>query len=182
MNIALFMASLDGDVSLLHGEPPPQAAVQNILAAPGEKLWMWSAHVVREYQLKNGTWSTLPKQSCYRVTCFTADDSHLIEGGAGSFGRTEPGTLAVQYLDDKHWQQINDPIGLQNPPSTMTLDGNNLWVGGEGTIALIDLNTCKVRKYCHVKADTVQHIEIAGGYMWAQFDWHLYRVLLSPLE
>jgi hypothetical protein len=28
----------------------------------------------------------------------------------------------------------------------------------------------------------VDRIQIAGGYVWAQFDWHLYRASLSALQ
>lgn len=92
------------------------------------------------------------------------------------------GTLAIQNLRDRRWQNLEDADGLPNPPTTLTLDGDNLWVGGEGAIALVDLKQCKVRKFCHVKAASVDRIQIAGGYVWAQFDSHLYRVPLSSLQ
>ena len=72
--------------------------------------------------------------------------------------------------------------GFSNPPSTVTLDGDNLWVGSEGAIALVDLKEKKVKKICHIKADRVDSIQIAGGYVWAQFDGHLYRAPLSALQ
>jgi len=100
-----------------------------------------------------------------------------------SSGNIRPkGTLAIQNLHDHHWQILEDTDGLPNPPSTLTLDGNDLWVGGEGAIALVDLKEGKVRKFCHIKAGGVDSIQIAGGYVWAQFDWHLYRAPLSALQ
>lgn len=89
------------------------------------------------------------------------------------------GALAIQNLRDHHWQTLEDADGLPSPPSTLTLAGDNLWVGGAGAIALVDLKTEKVRKFCHIKAQGVDRIQIGGGYVWAQFDWHLYRVALS---
>jgi hypothetical protein len=64
----------------------------------------------------------------------------------------------------------------------MTLDGNDLWVGGEGFIALVDLTECKIRKFCHIPAAGVDRIQVGGGYVWAQYDWHLYRALLSNVR
>jgi hypothetical protein len=92
------------------------------------------------------------------------------------------GALAIQNLHDHHWQNLEDADGLPNPPSTLTLDGDNLWVGGEGAIALVDLKSNSVRKFCHLQAGSVDRIQIAGGYVWAQFDCHLYRALLSALQ
>ena len=98
-------------------------------------------------------------------------------------GGTRPkGALAIQNLPDHRWQNLEDADGLPNPPSALTLDGDNLWVGGEGAIALVDLKSNSVRKFCHIQAGGVDRIQIAGGYVWAQFDCHLYRALLSALQ
>jgi hypothetical protein len=95
---------------------------------------------------------------------------------------TAKGKLEIQSLRDNRWQKLEDTDGIPNPPTTMTLDGNNLWVGGEGFITLVDLKDCKVRKYCHIRAAGVDRIQIGGGYIWAQFDWHLYRAPLNSLQ
>jgi ligand-binding sensor domain-containing protein len=92
------------------------------------------------------------------------------------------GAVAIQNLNDHHWQTLEDADGFPNPPSAVTLDGDNLWVGGEGTIALVDLKENKVKKFCHINADAVDRIQIAGGYVWAQFDGNLYRAPLSELQ
>ncbi|HXI71288.1 MAG TPA: CsgG/HfaB family protein [Verrucomicrobiae bacterium] len=100
-----------------------------------------------------------------------------------SSGRLGPrGSLAIQNLRDHRWQNLVDADGLPNPPSTLTLDGNNVWAGGEGAIALVDLNEAKVKKFCHIKAAGVERIQIAGGYVWAQFDSHLYRAPLNEIQ
>jgi ligand-binding sensor domain-containing protein len=100
-----------------------------------------------------------------------------------SGGEQSPnGALAIQNLRNHRWQHLEDSDGFPNPPTTLTLDGDNLWVGGEGVIALVDLKAGKVRKFSHIKAETVERIEIAGGYLWAQFDWHLYRAPLSAVQ
>ena len=100
-----------------------------------------------------------------------------------SSGNIKPrGTVAIQNLRDHRWEIVQDPDGIPNPPTTMTLDGNNLWVGGEGAIALVDLTSGKVRKFSHISAESVDRIQIGGGYVWAQFDWHLYRAPLSAFQ
>jgi hypothetical protein len=100
-----------------------------------------------------------------------------------SSGRLPPrGSLAIKNLRDHLWTNLVDADGLPNPPGALALDGNNLWVGGEGTIALVDLNEAKVKKFCRIKATGVDRMQIAGGYLWAQFDRHLYRAPLSSVQ
>ena len=100
-----------------------------------------------------------------------------------SWGKTQPkGVLAIQSLRNNRWQTLVDAEGLPNPPTTMTLDGDDLWVGGEGFIALVDLTKCKVRKSCRIQAAGVDRIQVGGGYVWIQFNWQLYRVPLSDLR
>jgi hypothetical protein len=108
--------------------------------------------------------------------------SHRYVWSTASGGIRPKGAVAIQNLHNHGWQNLEDTDGFPNPPSTLTLDGDDLWVGGEGAIALVDLKQCKVRKYCHIKAERVDRIQIAGSYVWAQFDWHLYRVSLSALN
>ena len=64
----------------------------------------------------------------------------------------------------------------------MFLDGHNLWLGGEGFISLFDLDKNKMLKICHLQIPSVDCIQIAGGYVWAQFDNHLHRVSLADLR
>jgi hypothetical protein len=92
------------------------------------------------------------------------------------------GAVAIQNFRDHHWQILEDDAGLPNAPTTMTLDDDNLWVGGEGYIALVDLKENKVTKFSHISARSVDQIQIGGGYVWAQFDWQLYRAPIGDLQ
>lgn len=113
---------------------------------------------------------------------FETNGNHQRISGT-STGKIRPkGGLAIQSFRDNRWQSLVDAEGLPNPPTTMTLNGNDLWVGGEGFIALVDLTECKIRKFCYIQAAGVDRIQIGGGYVWAQFDWHLYRALLSNVR
>ena len=51
-----------------------------------------------------------------------------------------------------------------------------------GYIALVDPVQDKVLHFAYVQAKAVDCIQVAGGYVWAQFDWHLYRAPLSALQ
>ena len=63
--------------------------------------------------------------------------------------------------------------------STVMVEGNNVWLGGMGFVALVDPQEHKVLKCGYVNARAVDRIEVAGGYVWAQFGQHLYRAALN---
>jgi hypothetical protein len=65
--------------------------------------------------------------------------------------------------------------------SALTLDDTDLWVGGMGYIALVDPKENRVRKFAYIRARQVDQIQVGGGYVWAQFDGHLYRAPLADL-
>jgi len=65
--------------------------------------------------------------------------------------------------------------------TAVTLDGNDLWVGGMGYVALVDLEQEKIRKFARVPS-YVNQIQIGGGYLWAFYDWHLHRALLQNIH
>jgi hypothetical protein len=63
--------------------------------------------------------------------------------------------------------------------TAMTLDAQDLWVGGLGFIARVAPDSNLVRRYAYVRACSVDHLQVASGYLWAQFDRHLYRAPLT---
>ena len=65
--------------------------------------------------------------------------------------------------------------------TAMSLDGQNLWLGGSGFVALVDLTKGSVQKFAHITTRAVDQIEVGGGYLWAKFDRHLYRASLQDL-
>ena len=91
------------------------------------------------------------------------------------------GPLGVSILNfaDHSWTQLNDfgalPSGMV---SALTLEGKYLWVGGSGYIAKIDPVKNELLKFSPIRSTTVDQIQIAGGFLWAQFDRHLHRVKL----
>lgn len=95
---------------------------------------------------------------------------------------TDIGGLEIWNLRDARWQTLKDAEGLPNPPNTMALDQDELWVGGEGYIARVDLTQQKVRNFCYIPATSVKRIQIGGGCLWAQFDRHLYRASLGDVR
>jgi hypothetical protein len=133
-------------------------------------------------QIEKTTLVVSPAEMARLEANFKTNGDHQRISGMTT-GKIRPkGGLAIQSFRDNRWQSLVDAEGLPTPPTTMTLDGNDLWVGGEGFIALVDLTECKIRKFCHIQAAGVDRIQVGGGYVWAQFDWHLYRAPLAGVR
>jgi hypothetical protein len=89
----------------------------------------------------------------------------------------------VQTLAKGQWQHLGAPDGLPLPNSTaMAFNGKDLWLGGRGYIALIDLEKKTVRKRAYMQANSVDHLAVAGGFLWAQFDGNLCRISPSVAD
>ena len=84
---------------------------------------------------------------------------------------------------DGPWEHVGVPEGLPLPNSTATaVNGKDVWLGGRGYIGLVDLEKKALRKVGYMQANVVDHLEIAGGFLWAQFGGDLYRIPLSAAE
>jgi hypothetical protein len=85
--------------------------------------------------------------------------------------------------EDGRWQSFQGVAGLPSGEiSALALDGRYVWVGGMGYIGCLDRDQNIIRKFAIIPAQWVDKIQIGGGYVWAQFNWHLYRVPLSALD
>jgi hypothetical protein len=174
--LSSFMPSMNTAAVISTGEPPPREAVGKIVAGADGDLWLYVANDVRQFHVKRNMWESLPRQTTGDIYCFCADSKFLVEG-------VRPrGALAIQNLQDHSWQVLEDDDGIPNPPSAVTLDGDNVWVGGEGVLTLVDLKKNEVKRICHINAAKVDCIQIAGGYIWVQCEGYLYRASLSSLQ
>lgn len=90
--------------------------------------------------------------------------------------------LRVRSLTEERWQPLSETCALPLPPEVMEIVGSDLWLGGPGYIAVVDLTQKKLRARCSVAANSVERLQVAGGYLWAQFDWHLHKVPLSAAQ
>ena len=91
--------------------------------------------------------------------------------------------LAVVNLKDLNVKYLGEVEGFPGAAlTTLELDGTNLWIGGRGYIARLDTKDLKVRKYSYIPTRNVNRIQVGGGYVWAQYNWHLHRAALNDLD
>jgi hypothetical protein len=100
-----------------------------------------------------------------------------VSGSRGG-GLPNRGMLAVRALRDGSERRLLETEPFPSFPTTVTLDGHNLWVGGQGFVALVDLDANKIKKLAYVPTESVDQIQLAGGCLWVQCDKHIYRTQL----
>jgi hypothetical protein len=88
------------------------------------------------------------------------------------------GVTAWEFEGNKVWG-FKEVDGLpRDQIGALALDGQDLWIGGFGFVAVADAKDGHVRKFAYVPTRTVDQIQIGGGYVWAVFDRHLHRASL----
>jgi tetratricopeptide (TPR) repeat protein len=90
--------------------------------------------------------------------------------------------LRLRQFGGGRWETISQGATFPEPPNVLQLDGSDVWLGGRGYIAAFDLNQNKIRASCSIAAKSVDRLQVAGGYLWAQFDKHLYKAPLSAMR
>lgn len=170
-----FTPALDGQSVDSIELKPLRRSIGAIIARTNQEIWMLSGGIVQDFQSARGVCKPAGEKSPIEGRCIAADSSHLAIGEGGA-------SVAVQDLGNRVCSRIQDLDAFPNPPTTVTLDGNQLWIGCEGAIAEVSLKQACARKFCRVKAIRVDRIQIAGGYLWALCDGLLYRAPLSALQ
>jgi tetratricopeptide (TPR) repeat protein len=91
----------------------------------------------------------------------------------------DKGGLRIYDLREARWNDSLDTVRLPAPPTRVLVEGADIWVAGWGYVAVVDTSLKSVRRTCYISSRTVDRIQIAGGYLWAQFDKHLHKAPLS---
>jgi hypothetical protein len=137
---------------------------------------------LRHFRPRDNLWEAGPQTA----SSLAVDQKRLFLGQYWSYGgEDKSGPLGVSILDfkDGQWRNLKVAGGLPSGAvSALAPDGHDLWVGGKGYIALVDLEQDKVRKFARVPAPAVDQIQIGGGCLWAFYDWHLHRALLQNIR
>ena len=137
---------------------------------------------LRRYRTRGNTWEAGPQTS----SSLAADSKRLFLGQYWNYTGGDKGDqLGVRILDfkDGKWRTLKTIEELPSGAvSVLAPDGHDLWVGGRSYIALVDLDHDKVRKFARIQALAVDQIQLGGGYLWAEYDWHLHRVLLQNVR
>jgi hypothetical protein len=166
-----------------YAQPPGEAITGLAMGQPGE-LYVATTWQVLRYRIKEDKWDDVENIKNNGLAC---DGLHLFINQAERVRNVKPlhlsaevNGVAVLTLSDGHWDQFGQSSGLPMADSTATaFGGKDVWVGGKGYIGVLDLENKNVRKRGYMQANAVDHLEVAGGFLWAQFGGDLYRIPLS---
>lgn len=162
-------------------EEPPRVPVFQVIPGASGDVWFAQSAQLRRFHTSAGRWETLEQAGpCWAFAL--AEDRLLVGRYANRWGRqdNQTGLLGLSILDlhGGEWRHLPAQNGLPHESiTTVTADGPDAWLGGLGFIARVGPDD-QLRKFAYVQARSVDHIQVAGGWVWAQFDRHLYRTRL----
>jgi hypothetical protein len=174
-----------GNLYLESANEPPRRAVTALAAGSSGDIWFLNPELtLQRFRSKDRVWEGLPQVTA--GCCLATDATQIYAGqfrGLSGGIRTGPLGLNIYSFRDSQWRSFKAVEGLPSEAmSALAFDGRDLWAGGMGYIALLDTGQNQIRKLAYVRARSVDKIQIGGGYVWAQFDRHLYRAPLSALQ
>ena len=166
-------------------DQPTRLGIRALAVSPAGQAWFATVYSpLRRYRVTERDWRGFSEVQ--RCSSLVTDHEHLFAGTYGNyFGTPTPGALGIWVLDfkDGQWRELKAANHLlPGVVTTLALDQNNLWVGGLGYIAQVDPIHDQVLHFAFVKSPTVDRLQIGGGYLWAQFEDHLYRAPLNALR
>jgi hypothetical protein len=185
LNFARSLHELDASV-VESTDLPPRQAVVSALSVSDDEVWFVTSHMninrVRHYNDKDRSWTGGPAN----CTSMALDQKRIVQAWyEGKESGKKSGHLGIRVMDFKlgKWQELTAFDTIPSGVATaIALDGDNLWVGGMGYIALIDVNQDKLLKIAWITAHAVDQIQIGGGYLWAKYDCLLHRTSLSSIR
>jgi tetratricopeptide (TPR) repeat protein len=173
------MSPINGDVRGSFPNEPTRYFVYCIAAGPGDDVFVASWDGLQRYYSRSNSWTTVSGVGTSiapnsRKLFVARTESNFYYNGLKPF---DIGGVGLLDFETGQWDKLGQASGLPAPQiTTVTLDGSDLWVGGFGFVAVLDLEKKAVRKFCYANAATVDHIEVGGGSTWVQFGGDLYRI------
>ncbi len=170
----------------------PRSKVSGIAFSSSNEIWLSvPGKGLQRGELANQGWTTISLRALGRSVSCVAADSRWVGAGTHEFSYHFPdsdpasiqrgylGGVAIRQPNSGEWKSFSLAEGLPNDSvSALALDGNNLWVGGAGFIAVIDLEQHKMIRVCTYRGREVDTLRIHGGYVWAGIEKYLFRLPL----
>jgi hypothetical protein len=78
-------------------------------------------------------------------------------------------------------QIVADDGSLPAYPRLLLLAGSDVILAGHGYVAIFDLKQKRVRKLARIPTSSLDRMQLGGGFLWVQFEGHIYRVSLNAI-
>ncbi len=162
---------------------PTLQAVETLAVDSNSDVWLATFNqYLRHYLRQKDLW----EGSSYSGNCtsLAADKTRVFAGWYSNFSGEKKGPVGISIFDlrNANWSYLPDVPEL--PAGVVTAlqpNGNELWVGGAGYLARFDLQGNNLLNFSYIPG-TVERLEINGGYLWAQYNCHLHRLVLGTLR
>ncbi|PWU16767.1 MAG: hypothetical protein C5B50_12750 [Verrucomicrobia bacterium] len=166
---------------------PTSGLVGTVFPVRDEDVWFGGMYRgLHRYRIQGKAWDDFPDAG--PCSSFILDGDRLFVGQSLDpigYLPNRPAVLGVTIynLSDQKWQVVSATEGLPHVMVTaLALDGSDLWVGGTGFLAAVDLRSSQVRKLAYIPARNVNRLQVGGGYLWAQFNKHLFKLNLAEVR
>ena len=178
----LFTPSLAKGMALAN--QPPRQGVRALASEAGDVWFLTKDSSFWHFQRASKTWDVA--NPAKDIWCLATDSEGLYAGQFDfELAKCKPGAPGLMTFNFRNgqWQSFKPiPPLPSNVISAITPDDGKVWVGGTGYIALVDPHHEKLCNFTRVWSGAVDHIEIGGGYMWAQYNGYLHRAALGNLQ
>ncbi|HEX3800080.1 MAG TPA: CsgG/HfaB family protein [Verrucomicrobiae bacterium] len=145
----------------------PKSAVTSLATAPDGELWLYAYNggIIR-HGTKETDWQ--PEGGFPGAGTLASDFRNLYHGNTLNYEKGKDLGVRIRSFDTGNVTNIPPVKGLPNQQVTVLKPAEgDLWIGGMGYIAVLDLSRNEIRKLAYVKGRNVQKIQLGGGYIWA---------------
>lgn len=129
-------------------------------------------------------WSTMVRRENFpSVECLAVSDDWTVMGESPSpLQDRDTRLLTILQRNSTNVLHLGPADGLPYAPvSTLALDGDRLWVGGPGYLAIMDLRSRKILKRCLVNIASASRSEIEDNFKRRAFEDTIFRRAVSQL-
>ena len=172
-----------GQANLDSRSGPPRRKVNGIATTSPDVIWLavWNKGIQR-HNRREGTWNTFwARDQRQSLSCVVANERFVAAGchKSSSWSGDDPrrGGLSLLELPKEEWEEFDTHNGLPNEEITaLALSGNDLWIGGAGFLAHMDLVRRSIKETAYFKAESVNQIELTPSWIWASIGDELYMI------
>jgi len=171
---------------------PSRAFIAGVSQVSSNDLWFASERTgLEHYSLDRKSWSPKGLLGLWSLWCLAGNSRYIVIGGVGNSGGVgDPGGLAIYMPASGNWDNVAirdwlkpERLEPRFAPHeilvlSLAIDGDRLWVGGLGFLALVDLNSRRVEKLCDFddREIHVRCLQIQGDDLWVAVENKLYRL------
>lgn len=127
----------------------------------------------RIFNPEDNTWTASPIEGTCSYFTTSSGRFYITQDSPNNYAQI----MGLHWFDSSLAEINSVPPPPELPPlltTAITTDGNSVWIGGLGYIALFDPASEKVRKVSYVKTQQIDQLAVGKGCLWARFNKRLF--------